>query len=1445
MGLPSTLTPTLRAMIENKQAVRARIACETTKAFHSRPVPDQVKEGKRLTARDAGLVSPVTELMLRPGGWLFTDSSTHSAIRSEMFSVISSLIFIDFMGSDYNPTISPISNMLLIATKAEVEYHQTALPKQCRTDLENLRRLPTLGDLSLLTPFSKAGWFDVLGCLLPKHDSLGLNDYQSVTLALLREANTGLRSPATPSTPTSPPPLSRANLKHVALATKTASTYWKWHERSYLDSLSTTPDDSISRGTTGFMTKITDALHHISNPNQRSYLAHFADPNVDPADAVSKARRKTARASDLRLSPATILGAKALASGWTHFLQSTVIQPALVRVLEALHKRVGGDPMCYNADGVIWRGPTGSTEADFQAALNDMKLSLPQDLRPAIAYDIDTIPIHDFQTRWAPPRQSNPKPRSSAPNPTATVPTPKAPVMTGRPRPNQTALLPPPLKSPASLSNKPPRNRDHPATNPSKPTTSDPQRPAPPPNRPMPSNKRPSESSSQQPLSGLTNLHNSCYVNAAVHLLAQTPNLQSYRSPQNTPHVASTTPIYDQIGLLWSAMRSCPPKGSCSPRDLLAELSKESVWTHTRRQEDASDFLLQIIRRLSKELDTNPSPLDYTILSVRTTYQCTACHHQFSNKRTENMLILKTSKEATPENGALSLKHLLSTAYFPEEVHHTCQDCNNESATRQDHPIHTPQTVFIVLPRHANDASHRKDGQPIQFPASGLDLKGLLSSRPSPTNSPYRLIGMILHHGPSMNQGHYTAYTLAPGNRWTHYNDQTVTEDVCLDFPTTSSPAHYSEASVLLYSAVPPSVATTASGKARKKPKPETSLSTVSIPPNLTNPSSLAISTPVNVKDPDPDKLSDFGFANNPYLIDDDNEEVTLIRPDRQAVSDIETIEPDGSTKVYDFWNEERDPDETICTLKDNTIQVQRRDMVTLNIETDLNDVVINGYLHLITKQSQANQVTTPKLPKVWAPSTFFYPKMKRAGHPAVKRWTNRLPGGLFSFDIMIVPVHINLNHWACGIIDFRKKSVELHDSLGVKKGSGYSSTETDFFPLMRSYLSEEAAATKTPNFDISKWTDVTSTNCPQQDNINDCGVFLLKVAHYRSLELQFNFDKRNMPYFRALITLELARKGCFEGEACGDGSVQDQTTQLPAVSTTSPPNPTALPSPTQHRRCSKRKRGCVGAVEGPSKVGGGRGAFAARAASQGELILAMVAPVLVSEDRTSQFVAPIMHAPDHAKHWKYVPPRTQGAMGHSEDRDNTHHDTDGWLLHDQKIAIFSPLPLNHTNLSKCTTDTLKAILQDILNTEVSLISPHLFDHLDHNVLANSILSLKPPHFDLDLVKVHHSVFDKSFLGHPDQHPMWYRMQCSRSTRPTPKVTPILPSSPPLDPIPNTAMELRRSPNQGLTVQWFATRDIKEGEELFFDYGIRPAEHQHWEDQVPEAEAEQKRPHLE
>ena len=75
--------------------------------------------------------------------------------------------------------------------------------------------------------------------------------------------------------------------------------------------------------------------------------------------------------------------------------------------------------------------------------------------------------------------------------------------------------------------------------------------------------------------------------------------------------------------------------------------------------------------------------------------------------------------------------------------------------------------------------------------------------------------------------------------------------------------------------------------------------------------------------------------------------------------------------------------------------------------------------------------------------------------------------------------------------------------------------------PQPHKHLGAETKARMFPNLTIDDWTSVISTNCPQQTNDKDWGVCLLKVAHGRSPPTQFNFDERNVPCFRALMTLE------------------------------------------------------------------------------------------------------------------------------------------------------------------------------------------------------------------------------------------------------------------------------------------------------------------------------------
>jgi sentrin-specific protease 1 len=231
-------------------------------------------------------------------------------------------------------------------------------------------------------------------------------------------------------------------------------------------------------------------------------------------------------------------------------------------------------------------------------------------------------------------------------------------------------------------------------------------------------------------------------------------------------------------------------------------------------------------------------------------------------------------------------------------------------------------------------------------------------------------------------------------------------------------------------------------------------------------------------------------------------------------------LEEDATDMVELFWDESLDDNELFCTLKKRTIEIKRCDMVTLKGLNWLNDNVINGYLSLIVERSQAGQDATPRLPKVWAPSTFFYSKLKDDGYPAVKRWTkpNKCPGGIFSHDIMIVPVHLKM-HWACGFLDFRKKTIELYDSLGI--------SETIFFKIMRNYIVAEAADKKVAGVDIDEWTDVRGDACPKQNNGSDCGMFSVKFADYRSRDLALGFGQRNMQYFRSRTAWELFQGRC------------------------------------------------------------------------------------------------------------------------------------------------------------------------------------------------------------------------------------------------------------------------------------------------------------------------------
>lgn len=72
---------------------------------------------------------------------------------------------------------------------------------------------------------------------------------------------------------------------------------------------------------------------------------------------------------------------------------------------------------------------------------------------------------------------------------------------------------------------------------------------------------------------------------------------------------------------------------------------------------------------------------------------------------------------------------------------------------------------------------------------------------------------------------------------------------------------------------------------------------------------------------------------------------------------------------------------------------------------------VVNFYMNLLMERGKKDNY-----PRVYAFSTFFYPKLLSEGYRAVKRWTRNV--NLFKQDIILVPIHLR-SHWTLVVSHF------------------------------------------------------------------------------------------------------------------------------------------------------------------------------------------------------------------------------------------------------------------------------------------------------------------------------------------------------------------------------------------------------------------------------------------
>ncbi|CAL2048386.1 unnamed protein product [Caenorhabditis brenneri] len=255
---------------------------------------------------------------------------------------------------------------------------------------------------------------------------------------------------------------------------------------------------------------------------------------------------------------------------------------------------------------------------------------------------------------------------------------------------------------------------------------------------------------------------------------------------------------------------------------------------------------------------------------------------------------------------------------------------------------------------------------------------------------------------------------------------------------------------------------------------------------------------------------------------DEDEEEEEIEEEEEDEKEEADEEKEEEKAEENDFKNLPNAADRLIerawnKTLPHNekfveafSIDIYRKDLLTLSGLNWLNDNIITSYLQLICDRSVQN----PKYPKTYAFNTIFYTNIITKGYSSVRRYTRKVD--LFSYEIILVPVHLGM-HWCMAVIDMVAQKIEFYDSL--------YDDNTDVLPALKKYIAEESLDKKKVQFDFTGWKMYQMEEIPRQQNGSDCGVFSCQFGEWASRRQAPSFTQKNMPYYRERMTYEIVEQ--------------------------------------------------------------------------------------------------------------------------------------------------------------------------------------------------------------------------------------------------------------------------------------------------------------------------------
>ena len=135
------------------------------------------------------------------------------------------------------------------------------------------------------------------------------------------------------------------------------------------------------------------------------------------------------------------------------------------------------------------------------------------------------------------------------------------------------------------------------------------------------------------------------------------------------------------------------------------------------------------------------------------------------------------------------------------------------------------------------------------------------------------------------------------------------------------------------------------------------------------------------------------------------------------------------------------------------------------------------------------------KCKDVYIFSSFFYTKLVACGCKGVERWAKSID--LFSKRELLFPVH-HINHWCLVSVNVENCQVSLYDSLS------HLNKCNSFMDAIEKYLLFKESGERVG---ARKWRKEICPSVPQQDNMNDCGVYVCMNARNIVEQSAFRFN--------------------------------------------------------------------------------------------------------------------------------------------------------------------------------------------------------------------------------------------------------------------------------------------------------------------------------------------------